>query len=100
MMARQAYLGGGKLRDYIDLNGNLRQYEPCEADRKCRVSLHYSIEQFEYASKQFSYAALVWLLIPLLGAGVGYTRWSERINISVGKLNHFFGQRLPILKKR
>jgi hypothetical protein len=100
MLARQAFLDGGKLRDYIDLNGSLREYEPCEADHQYRVSLKHSIERLEHASKQFFYAAIAWLLIPLFGAGVGYLRWLERINLSVGKVKQFIGQRLAIYRGR
>jgi hypothetical protein len=85
-IARNAFLNGGSFRDYIDLNGNLVVYAPSNEDRQYRASLISSLNQLEQAATLYLWAGIGWLLIPLLGFGIGFTSLNERISRTLSKL--------------
>lgn len=74
-LARSLYINSGKLRDYIDLNGKLSEFKPTAVDRQKRSELLRFIELLQTSGKRFFFLALSWLLIPLLGIGIGFTNW-------------------------
>jgi hypothetical protein len=84
-IARNAFLNGGCFRDYVDLNGNLRAYIPSEDDRKYRTSFLSSLDQLDQAVTLYFWAGIGWLLIPLLGVGIGFTNLGQRIGRTLAK---------------
>jgi hypothetical protein len=85
VMARSAYVNGGYFRDYYDLDGNLQSFVPNEEDRKNRASFISSFDQMEQNVTLYFWAGIGWLLIPLLGTGIGFTNLGRRIGSTLAK---------------
>ncbi len=74
-MARSLFIKNGKFVDFIDLNGKLSEYEPTAVDRQKRSELLLFTERIEISGNQMFFVGIGWLLIPLLGVGIGFTDW-------------------------
>ncbi|MEQ1488640.1 MAG: hypothetical protein ABL920_09095 [Methylotenera sp.] len=77
-IAQVSFVRYGNFRDYIDLNGHLREYEPTKIDRQYRANRLIEIKQIEYGGMYLFGMSIVWLLVPLLGVGIGFTSRQSR----------------------
>ncbi len=85
-VARDYFVNKGCACDYIDFDGNLRAYQPSEEDRQARALRLTNIETLERSVRLTYGAGIIWLFIPLIGIGVGFTTLNERIDKNIAKL--------------
>lgn len=71
-LARRLFVREGRWRNYIDLNGKLTPYKPTELDRQEHIAFLKGIEQQENTSRGLFWMALGWMLVPLIGVGMGF----------------------------
>ena len=98
-LARNTFLNNGSFRDYIDLSGNLREYQPSEADHQYRVRFLHSLEQLDNAVTVYFCLFLVWLLIPLLAVAIGFTPLVIKLNLINEQFTNHINKRLCLSKK-
>lgn len=90
-LASILFVREGKWANYIDLSGKLTPYQPTDLDRQERKNVLKGIEQQENTSKGLFWMALGWLLVPLIGVGIGFkSEISNIISFSKPKQNDTF----------
>jgi hypothetical protein len=78
----------GKWGNYFDLNGKLTPYQPTDLDRQERKNVLKGIEQQENTSRGLFWMALGWMLVPLIGVGIGFkSEISNLLTASVRRKN-------------
>jgi len=79
ILARNTFENSGIIVDYIDLSRKLIPFEPTQKDRLNRAAYLGKIEQTVQSASLLVWASLGWLLVPLLGIGIGFTSWPKRL---------------------
>ena len=78
-LARLTFESWGEVVDYFDASGKLVPYEPSPKDRQMRDAYLERIQLLEYQLTLLFCTGIGWLLVPLLGIGLGFARQSERL---------------------
>jgi hypothetical protein len=77
-IASTLFVREGNWGSYIDLNGKLTPYQPTDLDRQARTTFLKSIEQEENTSNLFFWLSIGWMLLPLVGVGLGFRSDNSR----------------------
>jgi len=70
MLARYSFESWGMRTKYFGLDGELRVYEPTQADQDRRSARLWLIGQTARVEKFSAYAAIAWLFLPLIAIGL------------------------------
>ncbi|MCE9551041.1 MAG: hypothetical protein K8R50_08585 [Betaproteobacteria bacterium] len=78
-LAQYAFIHGGYVRSYIDLNGKLREYQPSKEDRQNLALWESENKKYDQLVSFYFWNGVILLVIPLLGVGIGFTGFNEYI---------------------
>lgn len=78
-LARLTFESWGEVVEYFDASGKLVPYEPSPTDRQMREAYLERIRLLERQLILLFCTGIGWLLLPLLGIGLGFARQSERL---------------------